>query len=51
MKKSVASTCLCFLFRCTAFAASSRNELQALVQPFCGAGKPLVNETKEQEES
>lgn len=28
MKKSIASVCLCFFLTCTAFAASSRNDLQ-----------------------
>ena len=28
MKKSIASVCLCFLLSCTAFAASSREDLQ-----------------------
>lgn len=32
MKKSIVAICLCFLFTCSAFAASSREDLQARVE-------------------
>ncbi|MGA3262575.1 MAG: lipid-binding SYLF domain-containing protein [Terracidiphilus sp.] len=40
MKKTIASICLCFTFTCTAFAASSREELQHRID----AAKVVIDE-------